>query len=153
MMILTTTPPWINTSLNVAGWRYGTDLGNMMKKYATKRQGSIDPSALMKTRNVITVMGFPCLLHIRGLASWNINIVLKKDSVDCFACLSSTLYFNRWSPLCASLFFCSINHPLFQYLCLLCLKFQPCTFICWRFKCMLWQPCQTASICWPFSRL
>ena len=29
-----------------------------MKKYATKRQGSIAPRAMIKTRKFITVMGF-----------------------------------------------------------------------------------------------
>ena len=41
----------------------------MMKKHATKIRGYIDPRALIKTRNFITVMGFMGLIHRQGLAS------------------------------------------------------------------------------------
>ena len=34
-----------------------------MKKDDTKRQGFIDPHALIKTENVITVMGLPGLIQ------------------------------------------------------------------------------------------
>ena len=61
--------------LTVAGGEEVTDVGNMMKKVATERQGSIDPRALIKTRNFITVMDFPGLIQRRIIASWNINIV------------------------------------------------------------------------------
>ena len=39
-----------------------TAVGNMVKKDATKRQGSIAPHVLMKTRNFIIVRGFPRLV-------------------------------------------------------------------------------------------
>ena len=45
------------------------------EKYATKRQSSIAPRALIKIRNFITVMIFQVLIQRGGLASWNINIV------------------------------------------------------------------------------
>ena len=47
----------------------------MVKKDATKIQGSIDPRALIKTRNFITVVGFLGFIHRQGIASWNINII------------------------------------------------------------------------------
>ena len=62
-------------SLTMSGLEEDTVVGNMMEKDATKIQGSIAPHALIKTRNFITVMGFPGLIPRRGLASWNINIV------------------------------------------------------------------------------
>ena len=52
-----------------------------MEKYATKIIGSIAASALIKKRNFITVTGFPGLIQIRVLVSWNINILWHKDSV------------------------------------------------------------------------
>ena len=51
--------------LTVAGGEEVTAVGNMMKKVATERQGSIDPRALIKTRNFITVMDFPGLIQRR----------------------------------------------------------------------------------------
>ena len=33
------------------------------KKYTTKIQGSIDPRAMIKTRNFITVVGFAGIIH------------------------------------------------------------------------------------------
>ena len=39
-----------------------TAVGYMVEFVATKRQGSIAPHAQMKTRNFITVRGFPVLL-------------------------------------------------------------------------------------------
>ena len=39
-----------------------TAVGNMVKFDATKKQGYIAPYAQMKTRNFITVRGFPVLL-------------------------------------------------------------------------------------------
>ena len=62
-------------SLTMSGLEEDTVVGNMMEKDATKIQGSIAPHVLIKTRNLITVMGFPGLIQRRGLASWNINIV------------------------------------------------------------------------------
>ena len=49
--------------------------GKNDEKDATKRQGSIDPRSMIKTRNVITVMVFPGSIQIRGLDLWNIKIV------------------------------------------------------------------------------
>ena len=40
-----------------------TDLGKITKKDATKIRGSISPHALIKTRNFITVMGFPGIIQ------------------------------------------------------------------------------------------
>ena len=71
-----------------------------MKKYATKRQGSIDPRALINKRNVINVIGFKVLIYRQGLDSWNINIVLKKYSVDCFVYFYSILYFTHQTHFC-----------------------------------------------------
>ena len=41
----------------------------MMKKHATKIRGYIDPRALIKTRNFITVIGFPELIQKKVLAT------------------------------------------------------------------------------------
>ena len=48
-----------------------------MIKDETKRLGSISSRAMIKIRNLITFMGFPGLIQIQGLASWNINILWK----------------------------------------------------------------------------
>ena len=48
-------------------------------KYATKREGSIDPRDLINKRKFINVMGFPGLIHIQGLYLWNIIIVYSKE--------------------------------------------------------------------------
>ena len=63
------------------------------KKSDTKRRGSITPRAMIKTRNFINVMGFTGLIQRQVLASWNINTVQKKYSVDCCVCFPSILYF------------------------------------------------------------
>ena len=79
-----------------------------MKKYATKRRGSIAPRALIKTRKFITAMGFTVLVQRGIIASYNIIIVWNKYSVDCCVCLPYTLYFilqNRF-------FACFILFPL-----------------------------------------
>ena len=60
-------------------------------KVATKIQGSIDPHALIRTRNSIIAMGFPELIQIKGLASCNINILCHHFSVDCCFFLPSIL--------------------------------------------------------------
>ena len=62
------------------------------KKGATKIQGSIDPHAMIKTRNFITDMVFTWLIHIGVLPSCDINIVCNKYSVDCCVCIHSVLY-------------------------------------------------------------
>ena len=57
------------------------------EKYATKIQGSIDPRALIKAGNFITVMYFPGLVKRQKLDLWTINIVQNKDLVDYCACI------------------------------------------------------------------
>ena len=55
--------------------RRNTAVGNMVKKYATKRQGSITPHTLTKKIYFIIVMGFTEQIQSQGIASWNINIL------------------------------------------------------------------------------
>ena len=80
LIILTLHIPWKKTSFVVAGWKEDTALVKMIKKYTTKIRGSIAPRDLIKTRNFITFIGFSWFIHIRVLASWNINIVWNKYS-------------------------------------------------------------------------
>ena len=47
----------------MAGLKEYTDLGNMMKKDATKRRGYIAPRDLIRARNFITLMDFPGMIH------------------------------------------------------------------------------------------
>ena len=63
------------------------------KKDDTKIQGSIDPHALIRTRNFIIIMGFPGLFQRQGLDSWNINILCHNFSFCFCVCLPSILYF------------------------------------------------------------
>ena len=49
------------------------------EKYATRKRSSNNQHDLINTRNVITIMGFPVLLHIRGIDSCNIDIIWIKD--------------------------------------------------------------------------
>ena len=65
-----------------------------MKKDDTKRRGSIDPRVLINTGTFITVMGFPGLIQIQGLASRNINIYGTNIQLVFFF-LPSILYFTR----------------------------------------------------------
>ena len=55
-------------NLTITGRKYDTTVGNMMKKDSTKRQGYIDPHALINTRNFITVIVFPGLVQRLGLS-------------------------------------------------------------------------------------
>ena len=48
--------------LSLVGCAEDTDVGNTIIKYATKRQGSIDPHALIRKRYFIIVMDFPGLI-------------------------------------------------------------------------------------------
>ena len=48
----------------MSGLKEDTALGNVIKKYATKKRGSIDPHDLIKKRKFITVMGFPGIIQI-----------------------------------------------------------------------------------------
>ena len=75
------------------GFTEDTSVGNMVKKDATKRQGSIAPYTLIRTINFIIVMGFPGLFQRKGLTYGNINILWNKDPVDLCVCLPSILYF------------------------------------------------------------
>ena len=59
LMILILSMLWRNMRLTVAEWKEDTVVRNMVEKYDTKRQGSIAPHALMKTRDYIIVVGFP----------------------------------------------------------------------------------------------
>ena len=108
LMILTFSMAWNKKSFTMTGWKDDTDLGNMMKKDATKRLGSIDPHDLIKIINFTTVMSFPGLIQRWGLASWNINIVCTKYSVYWCFCLPYIFYFNCWTHFCA----CFIPVPL-----------------------------------------
>ena len=62
-------------SLTVSGQKEYNNVVNMMKNNDTEIKFSIDTRALIRTRNCITVMGFPGLIQRQVLASWNINIV------------------------------------------------------------------------------
>ena len=108
LMILTININWRNTSLTTAGLQEDTALGNMMKKRRHKRHGSITPRAMIKTRNLTTVMGFLGLIPRWGLAPWNINIVWNKDSVGFCVYLPSILYFTCCTHFCA----CFLPVPL-----------------------------------------
>ena len=68
---------WRNMCIYKVGYTEDTVVVNMVKKDTTQRQGSIAPHALIKTRNFIIVMGFPVLVQIQGLASWNISIICQ----------------------------------------------------------------------------
>ena len=57
LMILILSMLWIKMIPKSAGWKEDTVVGNMAVKYSTKRQGSIAPHDLMKTRYFIIVMG------------------------------------------------------------------------------------------------
>ena len=66
----------IKKDLLLQGWLHrGYCCRKYGKKYATKIQGSIAPHDLTITRNFIIVMGFKGLVHWKGLASWNMNIL------------------------------------------------------------------------------
>ena len=60
--------------LSKVGSTDNTDVGNIVKKYATKRQDSIAPHTLIRKINGIIIVGFPGLIQRQGLASWNINM-------------------------------------------------------------------------------
>ena len=91
-----------------------------------KKRGSIDPHALIKTRKFINVMGFPVIIQRRGIDSWNINIVWK--IVQLVYVFASILSFNLPVEIVFFCLFysCSIDHYLFQSLCMTCLKFLTC---------------------------
>ena len=44
-----------------------------MTKDATKKQGSVAPRALIKTRNFITVVGFPVITHQHFMANFSVD--------------------------------------------------------------------------------
>ena len=69
-----------------------TAVGNVMKRDATKSQGSIFTHDLIRTRKFINVMSFPGIIHRQGLALLNINILCHNLSVDCCVCIPSILY-------------------------------------------------------------
>ena len=75
LMVLILSIWWRNICLWNVGCTDDTVVGNMIKKYATKRQGYIAPRALIRRRYFIIVVGFPGLVQRQGLASWNINIL------------------------------------------------------------------------------
>ena len=146
-MILTSHPPWWNTSLTMAGLKEDISLGNI-EKYATKGQGCIATTSLINTWKFITVVDFPVLIHRWGLASWNINIVWTKVSLHLCVCLPSIFYFTCWTHFLCLFSSCLIDHSLLQPLYLLCLKFWPFIF-CWLFECMWSQSCKTYNMYWP----
>ena len=59
LMVIILSMLWRKICLWKVGFTEDTVVGNMVEKYATKRQGSITPYALMKTRNFIIFMWFP----------------------------------------------------------------------------------------------
>ena len=80
-------------SLTLEGRKYDTAVENMIKNMLKKKQSSIAPRVLIKTRNFIIVMGFPGNNQRQGLDYWNINILCHNFLVDCCVCLSSIIYF------------------------------------------------------------
>ena len=128
-MILTLPMKWIKMSLIFAGWKQDIDQVNTMKQYATKRWGYIALHALIKTKNLIIVIDFMVFIQILGLASCNINIVFTKWSIDLFVSLLSFIFLlNSFLHLFSS---CSIDHHLFQSLCLITLSI--CLSCCYVF--------------------
>ena len=143
LMIITLPMQWRNMSLTTTGWKEDTDIGNTMKKDATKIRGSIDPRDLIKTRNFITVMIFPGLIHRQGLASCNIKTICTKYSVDWCVCIPSILYFTWRTHFCD----CFLRVPLINpcsntYVCS-AWNFDLVCF-CWLFEFILWHPYNTA---------
>ena len=139
-MVLVLSMLWRKTFLSKVGRKEDTALGNTVKQYATKIQGSIATHALIRTRSFIIIMGFPGLVHRQGFASWNINIPCHNFSVDCCVCLPSILYFSCWTcfVLVFLLFRWSlpiIYHmsDLVDYLIFYC--------FCWMFECRQWKSC------------
>ena len=86
------------------------------RKYATKRQGSIAPHALIKTRYFILFIGFPGLFQRQGLASWNINILCHNVLFDCCVCLPSILYFTCWTCFVLVFFLFHWSLPLIYHM-------------------------------------
>ena len=124
--------------LTTAGWEEVTALGNMMNKYSTKIQGSIAPYALIKTRNFITVMGFPGSIQRQGLASWNIKIIQKKYLVHFCACIPSIIYFTCWTHVVIVFFLFHLSLLVIIHMSAMIDNLTLCCF-CWLFECMLWQ--------------
>ena len=82
LMILILSMSWRNICLYLVGLKEGTAVGNMIKKYATKKQGYIAPHALIRARNFMIVMVFPGLIQRQVFYSWNINIIYHNFSFD-----------------------------------------------------------------------
>ena len=82
IMILVISVLWRNMWLSLVGWKGDTAVGNMIKKYATKKQGYIAPHALIRARNFMIVMVFPGLIQRQVFYSWKINIICHNFSFD-----------------------------------------------------------------------
>ena len=87
------------------GWKYDNIVWNMVEKYVTKRQGSIDLHALIRVRDFTIVMGFPGSVQRQGLVSLENQHYMSPFSI--------------WL-LCLSPF-----HPLIYLLNLFCVCFLP----------------------------
>ena len=122
------------------------------EKKCYKKWGFIAPLVLLKTRNFITVVSFPEVIQRWVISSWNINILWPfVQLVDVFASLLSftspveivfvlVFFLFHWShpvPIPMSAMLEIVNVSCFY----------------WLFKCMWWQPCQTAQLYWPYSCL
>ena len=91
LMVLILSMSWIEIWLCKVGCTEDTVVGNMVKKYDTKRKAYIATHDLIRTRYFIIVMGFPGLFQRQGLDSWNIIILCHNFLVDCCTCLPSIL--------------------------------------------------------------
>ena len=137
LMILILSMLWRDISLTVSGWKEDTASGNTMKKHATKRQGSIAPRALIKTRNFIIVMCFPGLTQRQVLPYWGINILCHNFSVYCCVCLPSILYFTCWTRFVLILFLFYWSLPVISHMSAL-IENLTLYYFCWLFELMWW---------------
>ena len=139
-------------NLTVAGWKEITDVGNMMKKDDTKRQGFIDPHALIKTENVITVMGLPGLIQRGWISPCNINILFNKYSVGCSVCLPSIPNFACWNFFVLVYFVFHWSLPVIIHVSdLIEILILYCS--CWLCEWIWCHHCQTGKIHWTYSCL
>ena len=67
LIILTLTMPWRKMYLTVSVWKEDTDLVKNYDKRYCKKWAYTDPHALIKTRKVITVMGFQVYFRDKDL--------------------------------------------------------------------------------------
>ena len=152
LIILILSMLWRNMWIYLVRWREDTDVVNMIKNNATKRQGSITPHALLRTIKYIIFMGFPWLIQRQGLDSWNINIICHNFSVDCCVCLPYIIYFTCCHHFVIFFFLFHWSLPVIYYMSAL-IKFFILYYFCWLFECVWWQTVHTDKIYWPYSCL